>query len=103
MTNKITIGIKEPGKPWEIREVKDELPTYQKIVGGYIEGVDTMRDGLHIFCNEEGKLQGLEPNFGLNGDIIVGPAFAVRSTEEGEFASITTEDIEWLEDWPLEI
>ena len=94
MTKKITIAIKEPAKAWRIAEVEDTLPTYQKIVGGYIEGFYTNYQGIHFFCNEEGKLQGLAPNILCGNDEIVGTIFAVRDDGEGEFASLTAADIE---------
>ena len=94
MTKKITIAVKEPAKAWRIVEAEDTLQTYQKIVGGYIEGFYTNYQGIHFFCNEEGKLQGLAPNIMCGGDMIVGSIFAVRDDGEGEFASLTQEDIE---------
>ena len=94
MTKKITILIKEPGQAWHPAEVEDTLETYQKIVGGYIEGFFTNYRGLHFFCNEEGKLLDLKPNIFCGDDLIVGTIFAVRSDDEGEFASVTQEDIE---------
>lgn len=93
MTRQITIGIKEPGKPCHFREVEDALPTYQKIVGGYIEHCHSTESGVLIFGNEEGKILGLEPNIELPNDTIVGTVFAVRSDEEGEFCGLTGEDI----------
>lgn len=100
MTKKIDILIKEPGQPWRLATVEDTLPVYQQIVGGYIEGVTTTSTGVHIFANEEGKLLGLEPNFWIHGDVIVGTAFAVRSDEEGEFQSVTPDDLARFTDFP---
>ena len=96
MTEKITIGIKEPGMDWHFREVEDTLSTYQQIVGGYIELAYAGSDGILIFCNEEGKLLGMVPNIELPYDTIVGTVFAVRSDEEGAFRSLTGEDIDKL-------
>ena len=100
MTKKIDILIKDPGQPWRLATVEDTLPVYQQIVGGYIEGVATTSIGVHIFANEEGKLLGLEPNFGIHGDVIVGTAFAVRDNDEGEFESVTPDDFAWFTTWP---
>ena len=97
---KITILVKEPGKDWEVREVEDTLPTYQKIVGGYIEGAGTTSTGVHIFCNEEGKLRGLEINWPFHGDVLVGTIFGVRSDDEGEFQSIFDDDYDWFKNFP---
>ena len=89
----IRIAVKEPHKDWVIREVKDALPTYQKIVGGYIEGFYNL-SGVSFFCNEEGKFKDLKFNFKFFGDWIMGNVFAVRSNEDGEFVSIEDEDLE---------
>ncbi len=95
--NTITIAIKKPYEPWEMLEVEDALPTYQKIVGGYIEhflNVGPNRD-IALFCNEEGKLKGMEPNFYVPqlNDMIVGPVFAARSGDEGELESLDEDDL----------
>lgn len=91
----ITIGVKHPGQPWTLWNIEDSLRTYQKIVGGLIEHFERSESGIEFFCNEEGKLLGLAPNvFSLrNQDMICGPIFAVRTDEEGEFTSLTNEDI----------
>ena len=91
---RITILIKEPWSSWHAAEVEDDLETYQKIVGGYIEGIGKTITDVFLFCNEEGKLLQLEPNFIYHGDLIVGTVFAVRSDSEGNFVSVTQEDIE---------
>lgn len=94
----IRIAVKEPGKDWFIHEVEDALPVYQKIVGGYIENFWT-ENGLSFFCNEEGKFLDLKFNFRFFSDQIFGTVFAVRSDDEGEFVSITDEDLEYLKSW----
>ena len=96
MTKRITIAVKEPGQAWRIVQVEDSLPVLQKIVGGYIEGYTTDERGISYFCNDEGKLQHLEPNIPFGSDIICGPVFAVRSDEEGAFVSLTAWDQAWF-------
>ena len=97
MTKKITILIKEPDGPWHPAEVEDTLKTYQQIVGGYIEGFYTNYQGLHFFCNEEGKFrEDCRPNIFCGDDLIAGTIFAVRSDDEGEFVSVSKEDIKIL-------
>ena len=59
---KIKVIIVEPGKPAYVKEVKDELETYQEIVGGLIEIVRAFDDGVILVDNEEGKLMGLPLN-----------------------------------------
>lgn len=93
----IRIAVKKPQKKWTIREVEDALPTYQKIVGGYIEGF-YRANGVNFFCNENGKFEDLKFNFRFFGDFIMGTVFAVRSNEEGEFVSIEDDDLEICKD-----
>ena len=89
----IRIAVKKPTGGWQARTVEDSLPTYQNIVGGYIEHFDSI-DGIEFFCNEEGKLQGLPENLmSTNGDVICGTVFAVRANPAGEFESLTHKDL----------
>ena len=92
---KITIAVKEPGKAWHTAEVEDALPTYQQIVGGYIEHFKSI-GMIAFFCNENGKFMDLEPNIYVPelNDIVMGTIFAVRSDDAGEFISLTKEDEE---------
>lgn len=90
---KVLIAIKEPGKPWEPKEVEDTLESYQRIVGGYIEHFYTAPDGLELFCNEEGKLKNLKFNFRFGRDFIFGTVFACRSNEDGEMCSLMEKDL----------
>lgn len=86
---KIHVMVKEPGadSKWERREVDNTLRTFQGLVGGYIEAV-TVCDGLVLIVNEEGKLQGLEPNVFFRGDWLVGTVVAVGVNKDHEdFAS----------------
>ena len=90
---KIRIITKKPGEQPVLRWVDNTLEAFQDIVGGYIETVpmDGFSDVL-IICNEEGKLQGLQPCCVAGGDIILGPVAVVRAAGE-EFASLTEEQI----------
>lgn len=92
MKNKIKILIKEPYKKPYIKEVQDELKTFQNIVGGYVECVGLPgNDEIDIICNEEGKLDKLAGNFFVPEyeDCIVGTVFAVGYNNEGDWISIT--------------
>jgi Domain of unknown function (DUF3846) len=93
------------GDPYAIQLPEDgnaELAVLQQAVGGYIELVPNPH-GVTVYCNEEGKLEGLPPNhratklFGewlqpwdiIAGDVIVcGPP-----DEEGENTSL---DRSWI-------
>lgn len=99
MESKLNVVIKEPGKEPFIKEIEDDLTTYQEILGGMMEMVP-FEKGQVLLCNEEGKLKGLEPNLILpSGEIIVGTAIIV-GTDEEEFRSLTDEEakeaILWL-------
>lgn len=72
-----------------------QLEYMQAIVGGYLEGV-SLGHGLCLYCNEEGKLQGLLPNRVVRGDTIVGDFLVTRVDAEGETVSLTDEDIATL-------
>lgn len=61
--------VKKVHKQPEVREIKNELSVLQELVGGYIEVVRVDNDVL-LICNEEGKLQGLQPNFSIGHDTI---------------------------------
>ena len=108
MKNKIKILIKEPYKKPYIKEVENELKTYQEIVGGYIEyiGCPTCEE-IDLVCNEEGKLDKLEGNFFIPEyeDCLVGTVFAVGYNDEGDFISITDEQVkivtEYMEKYSL--
>lgn len=58
----------------ELREVDNSLEALQEVVGGYIETL-TIRNGLVMVCNEEGKLNGSKPNRFVKGDLIYGDFF----------------------------
>ena len=83
----------EPGKTPEEKEIGADLKSLQAEVGGLIECV-YMDDGAIIVVNEEGKLNGMEMNRRLGDDIICGPFFLVRDDTEGDFASLTDQQVE---------
>lgn len=51
---------KEPGKPWEIVEVPNELEALQKAVGGHLERV-TFASDICVLCDKEALCKGLPP------------------------------------------
>jgi hypothetical protein len=89
---KIRVLVYRPGQPSEVEQHGRDLEAQQALVGGWIQSVP-LGDGIVLTCNEEGKLEGLEPNFALPGDIIVGTAFFCRVDKEGECTSLTERDI----------
>ena len=91
--NMITVLKIEVGEPPEIKEIPNELSCLQNEVGGLIECV-YLDDGSIAVCNEEGKLNGMEPNRRLGADIICGPFFICGDTLDGDFASLSEEQIQ---------
>ena len=57
----IRVVVKKAGAPAEIKWIVNELDTYKDIVGGWIETFG-LTDEILIVLNEEGKINGLEPN-----------------------------------------
>lgn len=86
----IKVIVIDPDGAAEVREIEENLQEFQSIVGGWLEAVygshnENGEPQLTIFCNEEGKLKGLEfnrratalwyaadPAVRLNGDVLVG-------------------------------
>lgn len=83
------IVIKRAGHKPERTEIKGDLHEMQKIVDGHIECIMMTKD-ICCVLNEEGKFRGLEPNFRLGLDIIVGDVFFCRAGYE-DFEGLTEE------------
>ena len=87
---------KMPGEKPEVRDIGNELEDLQELVQGWIEHV-TLKEGLGLIINEEGKLHGMMPNFFLPRieDMIVGPAVFVGEAG-GDFTDIAEEDADLI-------
>lgn len=90
---------KRPGEDPIIMDIQNDLETLQRMVEGYIEHVAMYDHGDQATCgliiNEEGKLHGMEPNFKLYTDMILGPAIFVG--EAGvEFTDLSEEDADMI-------
>ncbi|HEX3028599.1 MAG TPA: DUF3846 domain-containing protein [Clostridia bacterium] len=82
----------EPGKiPYE-KEIHNDLEGIQAEVEGLFECV-YLDDNCIAVVNEEGKINGMVLNRRIGNDIIAGPFFICGDTEEGEFASLTDEQV----------
>ena len=82
---KESVFIKRPGEPIRHVNMSLTLENLQKYVGGYIEVVriGTFNDQeVVLICNEEGKLRGLEPNFEIPDDIVVGDVVFCQAKDE---------------------
>ena len=85
----------EPGKaPYE-KELDNNLSAIQAEVGGGLFEPIYLEDGVILCCNEESKLNGMEMNRRLGNDIICGPFFLVGDDCNGEFRSLTDEEVEY--------
>ena len=87
----LTVLKVEPGRAPEEMTIPNTLAAMQQVVGGHIEVV--CLDDACLVCNEEGKLLGLEGNRRLGTDIIAGTFFLVGDTGDGDFCSLTQEQI----------
>lgn len=99
MAEKMKVLVKEPGKPAEVREIENTLEACQKIVDGWIEVV-RIATNVAIVVNEEGKINGMKPNFIFRGDLICGPAFfcGITSGDDGEeFRGLDDDEIHAVE------
>lgn len=91
--NKIKVVKMDIGKPPVVKEIDNTLGALQTEVGGLIECV-YLDDGCLAVVNEEGKLNGMEPNRRLGSDIICGPFFICGDSEDGEFVSLDDKQVE---------
>ncbi len=82
-----------PGQPPEETVIPNTLEASQQIVGGYIEVVG-LDDDCVLVCNEEGKLLGLPGNRRCGEDIITGTFFVTACDEEGDFCSLSDDQME---------
>lgn len=87
--------IKEVGKSPQVKVIENTLDTLKSLVGGYIEVV-SMEDNIILICNEEGKMQGLPPNFSMGYDVIVGTAVFVSFDGKEDFTDLNDWQIEYL-------
>ena len=94
----MNVLVVEPLKtPYE-KEIDPGLESLQHEVGGYIESLGLDEDTC-VICNEEGKINGLEPNRAIRdekgkiADIIAG-TFLVVGLGEEDFDSLTAQQME---------
>ena len=89
-TAKLKVLYIEPMKTPKIVEIDGDLESMQNLVGGYIEEYMPFEDEVAIVCNDEGKINGLEPIRGIFDkegelqDIICGSFFICYAPVESE-------------------
>ena len=91
--DKIKILKVEPGKPPCVKEIANDFKASQVEVEGDIECVG-FGDGCVAVINAEGKLNGMQPNRRNGDDIICGPFFICGDSPDGDFISLTEQQIE---------
>lgn len=101
-TNKILAVIKNPYCKPEKVLIEPGLSTLQNLVKGIVEGVSLPKiNDVFGYCNDEGLLIGLEPNFYRPEwkDAIFGPVVFVGAGEEGDNVSLTDEQAKKIIDY----
>lgn len=100
------VVIKTSGTPEvvDLDIVEDELAFLQGVVGGFIQAVPAS-DNATLWCNEEGKIMGLLPNYNamsrtsahevlLPGDILAGDIVVTGGfDDEGETLGLSEEQV----------
>ena len=95
---KIKVVLLEPGKLARTAEIGTSLEDLQKIVDGLIEAYYPFEEQVCIVCNEESKINGMQPNRsvknedGVMEDFICGPAFICDCRGES-FDSLSDEQL----------
>lgn len=70
--DKIRAIVKRPDEEiGHVTNISATLKNLQNIVGGYIETV-TIRPGVVVICNEEGRIAGLDPNCAVKVESLLG-------------------------------
>lgn len=90
MTDLVSALIVYPDGKFEHKSIIGDLETLQGIVGGPIEFI-FVTEGVHAYCHEEGKYEGLPANplatrmSGLAGvDVVVGTVVFLGDGPDGE-------------------
>ena len=90
--NLIRILYVEPHKKPYVAEIPNTLRAQQKAVFGLMQYLNN-RDGTITVINDEGKINGMEGNRRIEGDVLVGPFFVAGDARE-DLCSLTDEQIE---------
>ena len=95
----ITVLKVAPGAAPEVVTLKNDLHSLQEAVSigaDYVGLIEAMYLDWNtcILLNEEGKLIGLTPNRRYGQDILCGVFYVLGTDDEGEFTSLSPEEIE---------
>lgn len=91
MNEMIRILIVEPHQPPREAEIPNTLEAQEAVVQGYVEYC--YDNGCFIVVNEEGKLNGMEGNRRIPGDVLVGPFF-IAGDGGDDLCSLTDQEVE---------
>ena len=90
--NLIRVLVLEPHRaPYE-SEIPNTLESQQRAVDGLIQYIEN-EDNTVIVINEEGKINGMEGNRQIEGDVLVGPGFIAGFSGES-ICSLTDEQMQ---------
>lgn len=98
LEKEVRILLKRVGlKPKELI-IPNTLEAKQELVHGMIENVYLDDLGVDLICNEEGKLEDMNPNITLFYDYIAGDCFFIGDDfENAGYKSLTDEEIDNIE------
>lgn len=98
LEKEVRILLKRVGlKPKEM-VIPNTLEAKQELVHGMIENVYLDDIGVDLICNEEGKLEDMNPNLSLFYDYIAGDCFFIGDDfDNAGYKSLTDEEIEKIE------
>lgn len=99
---KLVAVIKYPYEKPQAVAIEKGYKNIQTLVGGCFDVADLPdMDDVHGFCNDEGLLIGLEPNFYRPAwkDAIVGPAVFLGAGDDGESVSLSRAQVKKVTDY----
>lgn len=107
--NVMKVIVKKVGEAPKYKNIENTLKTFQSITEGLSQILPVTQDGLIMYCNEEGKLKGLPPNFkllfytkfGYYSDTIVGDVVFFRTNGENE-TDVSEDDLAIVENFTKE-
>ncbi len=102
MENTIKILKIEVGQKPYVKEIGNDLKSLQAEVGGLIQPVEIGGDCLAV-VNEEGKINGMQPNRWLGSDDIICGDFFICGDSAEDFCSLNDEQIKVCSDIFAEI
>lgn len=82
----------EPGKVPYVKEISNDIEESQGEVEELIDCIP-LPYGCVAVINDESKLNGMEPNRRYESDIICGPFFICGDGPDGDFISMTDEQV----------